>query len=149
MKYISFFLLLSILFSCSYALAEEVSFNQQDRERIIRLETKVGEIDKRIIRLETKVGEIDKRFEQRFEQIDKRLEFMQHLMIGMLGVFGGLCGIFAGLLIWDRRTFKEKAKNEVLKEIGEKQIKPILSCLREYAKAEPKLREVLAKHHLL
>ena len=135
MKYLSFFLLLSILFSCSYALAEEVSFTQQDRERIIRLETKVGEIDKR--------------FEQRFEQIDKRLEFMQHLMIGMLGVFGGLCGIFAGLLIWDRRTFKEKAKNEALKEIGEKQIKPILSCLREYAKAEPKLREVLAKHHLL
>ncbi|MEJ5228159.1 hypothetical protein [Thermodesulfovibrio sp.] len=62
------------------AMAKEVSFTQEDRDRLVRLEVKITDID-------------------------KRLEFIQNLMIAMIGVFGGLCGVFVGLLLWDRRTF--------------------------------------------
>jgi H+/Cl- antiporter ClcA len=117
-------------------------FTKEDRERLIRLETTVS------------VGfkQIDKRFEQidkRFEQVDKRFEFIQNLMIGMLGVFGGLCGVFVGLLLWDRKTFKEKAKEEAIKEIEEQKLKPLEDAIKEFAEVEPRLHDILKKFHIL
>jgi len=119
-----------------YSCADD-GFTQKDRELLIELKVKVAEIDKRF-------EQIDKRF----EQIDKRLEFMQNLMIGMLGVFGGLCGVFVGLLLWDRRTFKEKAKEEAVKAVEEGRLKDVLTALREYADMEPRLKEVLKRFKL-
>jgi len=87
------------------------------KEEITHVDKRIDSLDKRIDLLERS---IDKRFEQidkRFEQIDKRLEFMQNLMIGLLAVFGGLCGVFVGLLLRDRKTFKEKAKEEAIREL--------------------------------
>lgn len=81
-------LLILLIFAATAAFAKD--FTQEDRERLIRLETTLREFK----------DSVDKRF----EQIDRRLEFMQNLMIAMLGVFGGLCGVFVGLLLWDRKT---------------------------------------------
>ncbi len=110
-------------------------FTKEDRERLIRLETTVS------------VG--FKQIDKRFEQIDKRFEFIQNLMIGMLGVFGGLCGVFVGLLLWDRKTFKEKAKEEAIKEIEEQKLKPLEEAIKEFAEVEPRLHEILKKFHIL
>jgi len=129
-------------------LAKEVSFSLEDRDILIRVEAKLEEMSKRF-------GQVDKRFEElrmdmnkRFEQVDKRLEFMQNLMFGMLAVFGGLCGVFVGLLLWDRKTFKERAKEEAVKAVEEGRVKDILASLREYAKVEPRLKDVLRKFNL-
>ncbi len=103
-------------------------FTKEDRERLIRLETTVS------------VG---------FKQIDKRFEFIQNLMIGMLGVFGGLCGVFVGLLLWNRKTFKEKAREEAIKEIEEQKLKPLEDAIKEFAEVEPRLHEILKKFHIL
>ena len=135
--------LLFILMGMSTGIfAEEVPFTLEDRDRLIRMETTLGEFKE----------SIDKRFEQvdkGFEQVDKRLEFMQNLMIGMLAVFGSLCGVFVGLLLWDRKTFKEKAKEEAVKAVEEGKVKVILESLREYANVEPRLKDALKKFNLL
>ena len=135
--------LLFILMGMSTGIfAEEVPFTLEDRDRLIRMETTLREFKE----------SIDKRFEQvdkGFEQVDKRLEFMQNLMIGMLAVFGSLCGVFVGLLLWDRKTFKEKAKEEAVKAVEEGKVKVILESLREYANVEPRLKDALKKFNLL
>ena len=135
--------LLFILMGMSTGIfAEEVPFTLEDRDRLIRMETTLREFKE----------SIDKRFEQvdkRFEQVDKRLEFIQNLMIGMLAVFGSLCGVFVGLLLWDRKTFKEKAKEEAIKAVEEGKVKVILESLREYANVEPRLKDALKKFNLL
>ena len=138
-----FISLLLILMGMSTGIfAEEVPFTLEDRDRLIRMETTLREFKE----------SIDKRFEQldkRFEQVDKRLEFIQNLMIGMLAVFGSLCGVFVGLLLWDRKTFKEKAKEEAVKAVEEGKLKVILESLREYANVEPRLKDALKKFNLL
>ena len=135
--------LLLILMGMSTGIfAEEVPFTLEDRDRLIRMETTLREFKE----------SIDKRFEQvdkRFEQVGKRLEFIQNLMIGMLAVFGSLCGVFVGLLLWDRKTFKEKAKEEAVKAVEEGKLKVILESLREYANVEPRLKDALKKFNLL
>ncbi|GAB5046943.1 hypothetical protein [Thermodesulfovibrio sp. TK110] len=114
-------IVLAVLVATSLIYAEDKSFTQEDKERLIRIETTLKEFKESV--------------DKRFEQIDKRLEFIQNIMIGMLGVFGGLCGVFVGLLLWDRKTFKEKAKEEAMKEIEAKyRIGDWITALREYSK---------------
>lgn len=127
----------------SLSFAESSSLSREDRERLIRLEATLKEFK----------DSVDKRFEQidkRFEQIDKRLEFMQQLMIAMIAVFGGLCGVFVGLLLWDRKTFKDKAKEEAMRELEAKyRINDWISALKEYAKEKEDLAKILRKLNLL
>ncbi len=130
MKRLSFIIAFVLLVSiANFSFAKEVSFTQDDRDRLIRLETKLEAFEK---------------------SVDKRLEFMQNLMIGMLAVFGGLCGVFVGLLLWDRKTFKEKAKEEAMRELEKKwRIGDWIEAFKEYAKSNKELAEILKKCHLL
>ncbi len=136
------------LFSvCAVADSREVGFTQEDRDRITRIEvtlqTYMQQNDKRL-------AEMQASGDKRFEQIDKRLEFMQNLMIGMLVVFGSLCGVFVGLLLWDRKTFKERAKEKALQELERKwRISDWLEALKAYARTQPNLAEILKGAHLL
>jgi len=132
-----FVLIFSIILLFWHGLAwseDNHGFTQKDREVLVALKVKVEEMDKRF---EQRFQEIDKRF----EQIDKRFEFIQNLLIAMLGVFGGLCGAFVGLLLWDRKTFKDRAKEEALREIEEKS--RVMKALKKYSEVEPKMAEVL------
>ena len=96
----------SRLFGGGFVQTANDGFTQKDRELLITLKAKVDEID-------------------------KRFEFIQNLLIAMLAVFGGLCGTFVGLLLWDRKTFKEKAKEEAVREIEERS--KITKALKQYA----------------
>jgi len=130
--------------------AEPSGFTQQDRELLLTLKVKVEEIDKRFEQIDKRFEQIDRRFEQidkRFEQIDKRLAFIQQILVAMFGVFGGLCAVFVGLLLWDRRTFKEMAKREALKEVEERS--RIVEALRRYSEKEPRMAEILRSLGLL
>ncbi len=140
--------LMWLVCSSSIASAELTRKDIAEIRAVVREE--IAHVDKRLDIFEKG---IDKRFEQidkRFEQIDKRLEFLQNLMLGLLAVFGSLCGVFVGLLLWDRRTFKDKAKEEALKEIEQKwRIGDWINALKEYATNNKELTEILKRSHLL
>ncbi len=72
-----------LLFTTVSSFAREVPFTQDDRDRLIRLETKVDEGQKALQR-----------------QIDDLKTFM---LWGFGILFGGM-GILIGFVIWDRRT---------------------------------------------
>jgi len=117
--------------------AKDVPYTLEDRDRLIRVETKIEQIDKRF-------EQIDKRFEQidkRFEQIDRRIERLETTMMGGFGLlFTTMIGL-VGFVLWDRRTALSPAirKNKELEERGDK----IEKALKEYAYKEPKLAEIL------
>ena len=153
---------IALLFWHTLAFSEDnQGFTQKDRELLVALKVKIEEmdkrfeqrfqeIDKRFEQIDKRFREVDKRFEQidrRFEQVDRRFEFIQNLLIAMLGVFGGLCGVFVGLLLWDRKTFKDRAKEEAIREIEEKS--RVMKALKKYSEVEPKMADVLRSLGLL
>ncbi len=121
---------------------ESFGFTQEDRERIIRLETtltlfmevtdqrfeqvdkRFEQVDKRIVELREDMNkrfeQIDKRFEQidkRFEQVDMRFEQMMSTLQLIAGIFTVLTLGVIGFAYWDRRTIIRKAKQETLETL--------------------------------
>lgn len=125
------------------------TFTPEDRARLIRTETKLEELEKRMI----------ERFEQvdkRFEQVDKRFEENFNYIGYMIALFGSMFALTLTFALWDRRTmirpFEAKVTEieaEILKLKKDKNGTKILSALRELAKTDVKLAEILKSHNLL
>ena len=95
LKVMRYFVTGVVLFLLTFsfpALAED-GFTKKDRELLIELRVKMGEIDKRF-------EQIDKRF----EQVDKRFEDMFNFLYILAGIFTSLVAVVIGFGYWDRRT---------------------------------------------
>lgn len=132
-----------LLFACvltfplRHTLAEpasrEVAFTQEDRDRIIRLE----------IRLE----EGQKSLQQQINDLKQQIAEVKSFMLWGFGIL--FAGMFAlvGFVIWDRRTAVAPVQRRQ-GELEEDQA-AIKKALREYAKKEPRLAEVLRSLNLM
>jgi hypothetical protein len=136
----SFFIL--FFTNISFSQTNAVSFTQEDRDRIIRTET----------RLDEGLKQIDKRF----ELVDQRFEQSNTFMGWMIALFGGMFATTIIFALWDRRTmirpFESKVKEidaqiDILK--ADSANKSVISALRELAKSDSKLAEILKMHNLL
>ncbi len=134
-----FFLIIYFSFLSTSALLAQDSFTQKDRELLIELKVKIGEIDKRF-------EQIDKRF----EQVDKRFEQMMDFLKILSAIFTSLVIAVIGFAYWDRRTIIKKAKEETIAEIEkEGRLRDLIMALRELAKRQPELAELLKQFRLL
>ncbi len=133
------FLLSSLLFLTlisSFLSAKEIPYTLDDRDRLIRIETSLKEFK----------ASVDKRFEaidKRFEAIDKRFDQLINIFLGVVAAFAGIVAVTIGFAIWDRKTtlspyLKRSRDIEEREEMIEK-------ILKEYAKTEPKLAEVMKR----
>ncbi|MEJ5299691.1 MAG: hypothetical protein WHS38_01745, partial [Thermodesulforhabdaceae bacterium] len=137
-------LTISLLAISSFCFAGEVPFTLEDRDRLIKLETKVEEgfkaVNQRIDALEKRIDALDKRIDaldKRIDGLDKRIDGLQGLMYVVIsGIF-----ILIGFVIWDRRTALAPAirKNKELEDREEK----LEKALKELAKKDPTVAEVL------
>ena len=118
-------------------LSQGEEFTQKDRERLIRLETKVEEGQKALQRQITDL-KVD---------TQRQTDDLRTLILWGFGILFGGMGLLIGFVIWDRRTALEPVakKYKELEEQGEKYKR----ALKEYAKAEPKLAEILRSLNLL
>ena len=133
------FLIISFTFLSASALLAQDGFTQKDRELLIELKVKMGEIDKRF-------EQIDKRF----EQIDKRFEQMMDFLKILSAIFTSLVIAVIGFAYWDRRTIIKKAKEETIAEIEkEGRLRDLIMALRELGQRHPELAELLKQFHLL
>lgn len=96
--------LLIVLFTATVTYAKEVSFTQEDRVRLIRLEVKVEEGFKAV--------------NQRIDGVEKRIDSLQQLIYVLIGVVVAQTIGVIGFVIWDRRTALQPAirKNKELEE---------------------------------
>jgi len=119
------------------SLSQAEEFTQKDRERLIRLETKVEEGQKALQRQITDL-KVD---------TQRQTDDLKVLILWGFGILFGGMGLLIGFVIWDRRTALEPVakKYRELEEQGEKYNK----ALKEYAMVEPKLAEILRSLNLL
>jgi hypothetical protein len=135
---LTFFILSQLaIINSQLAIAQSTptAFTQEDRDRMIRTET---------------------RLDEGFKQIDKRFEQTDTYMGWMIALFGGMFATTIIFALWDRRSmirpFETKVKDienqmELLK--SDKTNTSILSSLRELAKTDSKLADILKMHNLL
>ena len=119
------------------AYARDVSFTQEDRDRIIRLEIKVEEGQKS---LQRQIDDLKISTQRQFDNL-------YTLILWGFGILFGGMGILIGFVIWDRRTALAPAikKNKELEERGDL----LEKALKEFAKQEPRLAEVLRTMRLM
>ena len=90
----------------------------------------------------------NKRFEdmnRRFEDINKRFEEVNHRFDQLYTFLWIITGIFTSIMVaviafalWDRRTIVNRARDEAVERL--------LGILRDYAREEPRLREILRRY---
>ena len=131
MKNIKWLIVLTIVLIVSFtalnAFAKNVSFTQDDRDRLIRVEARLDEGLKAV--------------NQRIDDTNKRIDELRDFMLWSFGIlFAGMMTLI-GFVLWDRRTALAPAirKNKELEEREDR----LEKALREYAKKEPGLAEVL------
>lgn len=142
LKILSIFAIVSLILTCK-AWSKDVPYTLEDRDRLIRIETKIEGFDKRF-------EQIDKRFEQadkRSDGIERRLERLETVMMWGFGLlFTTMIGL-VGFVLWDRRTALAPAirKNKELEEREEK----VEKALKEMATKDPRVAEALRHVGLL
>jgi hypothetical protein len=113
----------------SFSHAREIPFTDEDRDRLVRLETKVEEGFKRL--------------EEGLKTTTQRIDDLRDLFYVVMG------GIIAlvGFVMWDRRTALAPAirRTRDLEERAER----IERALRELARQDPKIAEVFKQAGLL
>ena len=146
-------------------------FTQEDRELLIELKAKFEEMDKRFGLMERRISElredmnkrfelVNKRFEdinKRFEDINKRFEDINQRFEQIMTFLWILTAIFTtltlgviGFAYWDRRTILRRAKEEAVMEIErEGRLRDLIGALRELAKEDRRLAQVLRGFNLL
>ncbi len=126
------------------AQMREVPFTLDDRDRIMQTQVKV----------ESMRNEMNTRFESRQRQItDVKTELsavrqeikdvkqeIVNLFYWGFGIMLSLMLFVLGFIIWDRRTAMEPVRERT---------QSLLQSLREYAKEQPKLADILRSHGLL
>lgn len=113
-------ILLMILSNLSFA--REVSFTEEDRERLRNIELKV------------------ERLEEALKAVNQRIDTLQTFMLWGFGILFGGMGILIGFVIWDRRT--------ALTPVIRRQER-LEHALRELATKDPKVEEALKHAGLL
>jgi nitrate reductase NapE component len=161
--------ILGILFVGFVGVSSGQGFEQEDRERLIRLEATLQvfmqQTDKRFAelredmnkRFEEMRADVNKRFQEmredtnkRFEQVDKRIDQLITFLWILAGIFTALVVAVIAFAYWDRRTIIRRAKEEALKEMEEAgRWKTILEALRQIAIKDSNVAEALRRFNLL
>jgi len=127
----------------AFAQSREVPFTLDDRDRLIKLEERVSSTNERITSLEksldVKFDGINGKFDginDKFDGINDKFDQLYNLIYFILaGVFG-----LIGLIMWDRRSYIKPVKED---------IRDIAAVLKDYAKDQPKLAEILRARGIL
>jgi len=153
--------LIGIFLIVGGAFAQQVGFTQEDRERLIRLEatlkTFMEQVDKRFEQMDKRIADLradmNKRFEQvdkRFEQVDRRFEQVTNFLWMLVAIFTALTAANIGFAYWDRRTIIRRARDEAIERIErEGRLVDLIGALRELAKEDKKLAEILRGFRLM
>jgi len=139
-KFLLVFVFLSFL---GLAFSKEVTFTQEDRDRLRSIEIKVE-------RLEVKVDALEKRMDLLQKQVDElRSDFRNYMSIVLGALFTVIVGIIAliGFILWDRRTALSPVAKKT-KELEDKSDK-IEKVLKDLAKRNPEIEEALKRAGLL
>jgi hypothetical protein len=129
-----------ISFTAVNAYAKNVQFTQEDRDRLIRVETR---LDEGLKAVNQRIDDTNQRIDDTNQRIDELKDFM---LWGFGITFAGIFTLIS-FVLWDRRTALAPAirKNKELEEREDR----LEKALREYARKDPGLAEILKNFGLM
>jgi hypothetical protein len=133
------FLVFVLLFSGilkAQELQVVVPYTLADRDRTIRLETKMEA-------LEIKMDAQESNMNVKFDAVNSRIDYLFWLQ----GVIVALILFMFGYMIWDRRTALQPALEKASDANGKNTT--LIQTLREYSKKHADLAEILRTHGIL
>ena len=132
-KILLIMVVMAIMGNALSAYARDISFTQEDRDRIIRLEEGQKSLQRQVDDLKIST--------------QRQFDNPYTLILWGFGILFGGMGMLMGFVIWDRRTALAPAikKNKELEERGDL----LEKALKEFAKQEPRLAEVLRTMRLM
>ena len=132
-KMLLIMVVMAIMGNALSAYARDISFTQEDRDRIIRLEEGQKSLQRQIDDLKIST--------------QRQFDNLYTLILWGFGILFGGMGMLMGFVLWDRRTALAPAikKNKELEERGDL----LEKALKEFAKQEPRLAEVLRTMRLM
>jgi len=124
-------IIILLLMVTSQSYGKEIPFTQEDRDRLIRLETKVEEGHRS---LNQRIDDMN----QRIDDLRGEMNDLKTFMLWGFGILFGGMAVLMTVVIWDRRTALSPVirRNKELEERVE-------TVFKEYAKIEPKFAKVL------
>lgn len=134
------FLLAVIVTISSTGYAGEVRFTQDDRDRLIRLEE--GQKS-----LQRQIDDFKVSTQRQFDGMQRQFDNLYTLILWGFGILFGGMGILIGFVIWDRRTALAPAVKKA-RELEERE-ETLERVLKEYAKIDPRMAEILKSAHLM
>ena len=122
-------------------------------ERFKQIDRRFEDIDKRFEDMNERFEDMNKRFEELREDMNKRFDQLYTFLWIITGIFTAIMVGAFGFAYWDRRTIITEAKRQVYDDM-EKEFKPekfrkVLSALRELAKNDKRVEEILRREGLL
>ena len=143
-KILLIMVVMAIMGNALSAYARDISFTQEDRDRIIRLETKVEEGQKS---LQRQIDDLQRQIGDLKTSIQRQFDNLYTLILWGFGILFGGMGMLMGFVLWDRRTALAPAIKKS-KELEERE-ELLERALKEFAKQEPRLAEVLRTMRLM
>ncbi|MBW1678893.1 MAG: hypothetical protein JRJ08_01920 [Deltaproteobacteria bacterium] len=147
MRYIFIAMGMFLIFSTCAPVFAEDGFTQKDRELLIELKVKMGEIDNRFEQVNKRLEQVDRRFGELRSDMNKRFEQMMDFFKIMTGLFGALIIALIGFVLWDRHTLLKEARRASIEYIEKEST--IIRILKDYAARDEKMWEVLKGFRIL
>ena len=134
-------LLLLLLPLLLQAMAKEIPFTLDDRDRIIRTEQKVEALEAKIV---TKVDALDKKIDTKVDglrsEMNARFDQLFNFLWAIIAIFTAMMVSVFGFAFWDRKLSLAPMKKDQAR---------IIESLRQLSETQPKLREILKNAGLL
>ncbi len=118
-------------------------------------------IDKRFEQVDKRLDDLNRSIDKRFDDVNRRIDGLQNTMLALFGAILSLIVALFGFIIWDRRTMLkpvvdrlDRLEREVTKDLDMlneegSRLTRLVKTLREQAKTDPKLAEILRTFSLL
>lgn len=129
----------------------EIPFTLEDRDRIIKLQAEVAslrnEMTSNDASLRNEIISLRNEMITLFESQQRQIDDLKAMFFWGFGILITLSLFMLGYIIWDRRTVLHPVQKKI-EDVREK-YQTLLNALRELAKEQPRLSDVLHSHGLL
>jgi len=149
MRVLSFIVLFVLSLSLAFSQEKEVviPYTQADRDRMVRVETRLDNVDERLNRMDITLKDI------RTEVQNGQAE-LRSLIHGLIYFIFGLIGVLIALVIWDRRTLIRPVTAELTEEKAKLKEevrfrKQLMKVLKDASEKDSNIRDAMKHTGLL
>ncbi|MBX6422746.1 hypothetical protein [Thermosulfurimonas sp. F29] len=111
------------------------------------------DMNKRFEDMNKRFEDVNRRFDEMRDDVNKRFDQLYTFLWVITGIFSALVAVVIGFALWDRRTTIRRAREESLEEVervfGVSRLEKLLRALRELAREDARVAEVLRNFGLL